>query len=447
MIGANTMDDRNEFDKIIDVRNTARNQRKAEIVSQYICLVIILACFSYPITTTILLQIQVPLGTSNIILKFIFVIIYLTLIFKTNQIGGNVSSMLIPIFLFFLVYSVRLVVDLELRNVRMTGYSPIYIYLYYFLLTILPAFAIAFSSRYISIPILFKYIFWSLIFANVLLMSLIVSTGFADLQAALNSRVQVDGLIEDTAVINPLTIGMMGASLGSLTLARLCLLPSKTRLETVVYFLLSFLGISNVLLSASRGPFLALVISIVFIISLAVVPARRSNLPDFGTVIFYLSFPILCVMTLFLSTETFLFDRLVSFFGDQTSRTSEARSYSFENAFQDFVDSPFIGNQFVGTLDNFYPHNIPLEVLMSTGVVGGGFFFFAFFLLILSIFKICKDQRSSQSVLILIVAFVHLLSGLTSGSIVSSPEFWILFVLVIGIAQSKLKSGEVIRKS
>ena len=123
--------------------------------------------------------------------------------------------------------------------------------------------------------------------------------------------------------------------------------------------------------------------------------------------------------------------------GFYDSGLDEARRFSFYGAWNDFLTSPIIGNHFVGSYDNFYPHNIILEVMMSLGVVG----LFIFLRIILRVYinfrNVFTGKFNTQTLHLFLFGLCFILISLTSGSIVASPEFWAFFILLSVIQDNK----------
>ena len=109
----------------------------------------------------------------------------------------------------------------------------------------------------------------------------------------------------------------------------------------------------------------------------------------------------------------------------------EERNYSIEYAWQDFKNNPVIGSQYVGTYDNFYPHNIIIEVFMATGIIGA----FCFFMFIFGVVKkiILHYPINYHYLEFQYILIPTLFIGLTSGSLMFSSDLWLTVALYLCI--------------
>ena len=404
--------------------------------------IVILSSFSYPLTSVFLLQLGIPNGPANILLKACFASLYVySFLIGLSRNKNFLNVKTLALILFFFIYSIRLIVDIEIRGIHMAFYTNSYIYLYYFLLSVLPCFSLMTLAPNIDFKKLLDIIFVFLILINVTYIAYFISSGTEGLIAQFAGRVNVKG--EDghaTAVVNPITVGVYGSSLSLFCLSSL-ILPIKRTFRSN-FFLLSCipLGLINLFLGASRGPMFGFV-CLSFVCFVFYFKSRRFSA---NSMIKFLILGALIIFTIFLiastyfaDTEIFLFDRFVTMFENMGSGEKETRDYMFEDAIQCFVDSPIIGKQFVGTYSNFYPHNVILEILMSLGIVGAITFIFVLLRLVISTKKIWDGKINYNYFPIFILAGCNFLGAMTTGGIITSPSFWIFITLIIIIPYLK----------
>jgi len=403
-------------------------------LSRLIGLVVVLGCFAYPITTVAMLQLGIPTETGNLLIRAATAAVYLYLLVAAALYGMRIPVRLLPLLAFLGLYGIRLIADLNVSLVEMDGYSRGYVYAYFFGLTALPVLAVVAASRHLDIVRLHRWMLIALLLANLALVYQVLSGNVADLLLLLAGRAQVQGADADTAVLSPLSYGVLGAALAAFALGRLCLMRGNGWPASAALLLCHLLGLINMMLGASRGPFIGFSLSMLVILLLLARPGPRGQSSHRLRGLLVLGLPIaaLIVVATTLSDllPSFLFERLGQFFEDRNSGIREARDFAFQGAWSDFLGSPLIGRHFVGSFDNFYPHNIVLEVLMATGLVGAVPLAVAGGMLMRSMLRTALAPQSSHALPVLLVGVCFLFSGMTSGSISASPEFWIFFALL-----------------
>jgi hypothetical protein len=408
-------------------------------MSRLVSCAVVLGCLSYPVTTVALLQTGAPLGTVNIGIKAVFALLYVSIVGAACRKRLNIPVTTLPLLLFFALYGVDLLWDILVVGVQMDGYSSAHILLYFFALTALPVTAICLSARALDAPTLNAWVLGGLILSNIALIFQVLNAETAELLTMLASRAQVTQDDPDLAVLSPLTYGYMGSALAAFSLARLCLIPGDGAFRRISLLTLTFLGLANLIMGASRGPFFGFVLALLFLGWRLAKPGASRNEPPRMLSWALLGVPVVALFMLSISDQlpTFLFDRLFTFAADRSSGIREERDYQFAGALRDFVESPVIGRHFVSSYDRFYPHNIPLEVLMATGAVGGTLFALSVAALVVSLRKLLLGTHEIASAPLAMAGICLLSSGLTSGSIHSSPEFWIFFALLTCLGADK----------
>ena len=135
--------------------------------------------------------------------------------------------------------------------------SPIYVYGYFFGLTFLPIILLALSYRPTDLGAIYRWTFLLLVTANLaLVLHALTANSFAA-EMAFAGRVEVAGDLAQTAVLNPLTLGINGAMLCAFVIGFLTTSPVLPAWTRAVALGLLALGGANILFSASRGPALA----------------------------------------------------------------------------------------------------------------------------------------------------------------------------------------------
>jgi hypothetical protein len=416
-------------------------------MSRLICLAIVLGCFSYPITTVPIVLADLPVNEINIVLKAGFAVVYFALLWFGVRLWG-LGTLKQPLILFFSVYTIRLTLDIFGYEIQMQGYSTYYILAYFFLLTALPVVGIFAAGKSLGVDALSKWTLITLGGANLALIGYILISGTSDLGIVFSLRAQTEAGFGDTFVLGPLTFGLLGAALAAFTLSSVCISPESGFRKHAGMMALGFLGVINMFLGASRGPFIAFVLSVLVLTVVLFRIQKRTSVVLRTLSWVYLSVPIVGFVAMALSDmgNTFLIERLMMFFEDRAHGMREERDYQYENAFDDFLSAPLVGNHFVTSIDHFYPHNVPLEVLMAVGFVGGAIFLWAVVRLLISMFRIFRGNYGLVPIPMAMVAICFLFMGLTSGSVHSSPEFWIFFTLMTVIGSDTRRGAEKYHK-
>lgn len=130
------------------------------------------------------------------------------------------------------------------------------------------------------------------------------------------------------------------------------------------------LGFYTIFLSGSRGPLLA--IFVVFLI-LIFFPGKQSVSSRLG-IFFHAGVIGFALVTLFVTAYSRIGEVVAARLDATVNREELSDVYRFqlwEDGFNEFLESPLLGSGFEVSTIGFYPHNLPLEAFMSTGLIGG----------------------------------------------------------------------------
>lgn len=221
--------------------------------------------------------------------------------------------------------------------------------------------------------------------------------------------------------LSPLALSYSAAL--TISVSVLCLVYERTTpaIRAIIYLNIP-LSLFMFFLGASRGSILAL-------------------LATFTTLIFYSNIKIKIQSLLFLSllvpsiliganyTGSGVIERFMTT-GEaiQTGSSSAARISIWQESIQNFIASPIIG----GTLEvsGSYPHNIFLEALMNTGIIGGILIFYPILFGFIKSLGIAKKQHELFP---LIFILQGLIQYLFSGSINNALLFFIPLGIIFSI--------------
>jgi O-antigen ligase len=94
--------------------------------------------------------------------------------------------------------------------------------------------------------------------------------------------------------------------------------------------------------------------------------------------------------------------------------------------------------------DGMYPHNLFVDILMSTGLVGMILFIIYFKFVVQSFIKVLKNIKKYKESGILAFFFLqYFILVQTSGNIYSSFEFWYFGAVIIGLGYINLTNEEI----
>jgi len=235
----------------------------------------------------------------------------------------------------------------------------------------------------------------------------------------------------------------LARSLGISILSTLFILDVSKRYTVKSICLLSILiMLYPILRTGSRAPFFGLVIAIILYYFYQPDIKRKHKLIIFSSL-------ILMLLIFLLITQSVLFSRIISPDINDLSSTF-SRIAAWEKALYEFSSAPIMG---IGTgsfyyeflyITIFYPHNIFLELLSESGILG---FLSIVIFCILSIryalnnIKYFKIQGSSKYIKLSIVLFTIFLfsvwNAMFSGDIVHNGTVWLSAGLIVALYDSK----------
>lgn len=333
--------------------------------------------------------------------------------------------------LFAIAYFFRILLDSYLGNKSYQSTSSI---LFYFIsFAIVPFFAVSsFKLHEDYLKVIRKSIsFSSLIFAVLAIFSYQQFIGTV-------GRLTSSTGGGDDSVISPLILSYC-STLG-IGVAISYVMYNKTSLFTKLLAVIT-IGLSVVpfFLGATRGALIALFIPFVVMV------AAKRNLIFLIKSLAILVLALIAVVYLDSALNSGLIDRITNISTDiDQSNNSAVRLIMWQNSLEQFMNNPIIGDKLaVDGFDGYYPHNIVLEVLQATGIVG--FIPFAILLIkaFLSVFRLFRlNKKYSWIGVIFLQSFCQ---NMFSGSIYLAAWFWVSMALVFSFdtyaknEQKKLK--------
>jgi len=199
-------------------------------------------------------------------------------------------------------------------------------------------------------------------------------------------------------------------------------LNNKTRYYYWVAILLSLVPF---LLGASRGSVFAMVLALVLIIFF-----HKSAKHKLKVLLLIIIFGFVVGYTA-AKTESAVFTRVFNISEDvKIGDQSAIRLLMWESAWEQFLKSPIIGDSIQSVIPP-HPHNIILEVLMSTGLIG----FIPFISLLLITLKkgIKIIKYRPEHVWVFILFFQGLIQNMFSGAVYAAIFYWAGMGLVFSV--------------
>jgi O-antigen ligase len=404
--------------------------------------VAVMTIFGYPLQVACSLLVGVSPTPINVASRAIYLLVALLILLVTflRRESRPIATGFLFFLLFWLVYGTRFIYDIEVRQQLLQMGTPSVwtktkLYQFAFGSCFLSPLGIYFGARYISLPRLAKFLIWFLAVTSTLVLMALLKTAQGDLASLLLERFTVRDESEQGNVLNPILISYTGEV--GILISVIGLFYCR-RIEVFRPALYVGLGASVLLLllGASRGPFLVTFI-LLFWLFAQTVKVRFKSLKFWLLTIIKTSVIVMLLVryvSLDLLIENFaIFDRFRYMSEQRSNNEGEARDDSYACAWESFVRSPLIGESYLDCYKD-YPHNIILEVLMSTGLAGGvlfGCMFYFLFRKYRELGNLLAYERGLMSIqfMVLCVLFIYL----TSGALFIGVQFWMVIALLFGL--------------
>ncbi|MBS1777315.1 MAG: O-antigen ligase family protein [Bacteroidetes bacterium] len=221
--------------------------------------------------------------------------------------------------------------------------------------------------------------------------------------------------------LNEISFSMIAATLMIISIKRLFMKGILFVWKPII-FLTLILGIGCLLISGSKGPMLGFVIFLLLFIFQSLKDSPIKALMMFGVAICLIAFIIIKF------DLSFMFEVLTKRFSNFSSdQSTVARNRALSGAWSQFLDSPFIGSFIEEKMTRQYPHNMILEAFMALGIIGGLLFLVLYLRFAVRAFLFAWRTQFS---IIPVLAMLHFVVSLSSGSLGFDYEFWASFALI-----------------
>lgn len=245
-----------------------------------------------------------------------------------------------------------------------------------------------------------------------------------------------------TTAVNPAYLGYMAVTVFTVSIFRIIdaiRTPGTSRWPILLRSAAVLISVGAMVASASKGP-----IAVAAIISLVFLFVRGKQARSTGaTLLRLLMLAVVAIAgisaALVLEESTSL--RPVSRFTEVGYDPSTLqRQQMLQGAFKQFSESPILGDDIVELSSLTYPHNILLESLMSTGVVGGA---------LLTVLMVSSLRRAGALIRfgdgrewLALVHIVFWLLAMTAGSLIFTPHIWATTSAILAVTGRRALSAD-----
>ena len=225
--------------------------------------------------------------------------------------------------------------------------------------------------------------------------------------------------------IYSISFGHIGVSLVLLSAYYLMFIKSESRFR-ILSLLGILIGLYVLYASSTRSPFLALVIcgTILFLLK------KKYKLIISGAILFLVGIGLLySIHPKEIQGQNSFFPRLYNaiFEGD-----TSLRGELYNKAINNFLENPILGKSILFS-DGSYAHNIYLETLMATGIVGFIALLILHFFVLKKVFLFKNTAYNKDKVWILILFIQYFVLSLTSYNVYNSPDVWYYLSMLLAI--------------
>jgi len=409
------------------------NTPRSIIIERLLTILIVGLSTGYALTSATTILLGLPSSIFNYGFRVSMVFVSIVLLPLTIMRKGSISLSgisWVAIF-FWIIFSLRLLYDIEIRGIIFK--TPQIVYSFAIGNCLLPFIAISLAIKFINLKLIVKYLFASSFICNSILLYLTINKYGIDPGEVTRTYFHT-GENTNHQVINSILVGRVGESLILYCICYILFLREKHKhlFLDIICIPGLLIGIANISYSGARGPILGLILCLVFLFALRfvrLISSRRA---------FFKAFVPICILLIFSVGIIFFFGdsvlnstgakRLIKTFSSE--RVLDGRDFERQAAISQFLSNPILGDKYINDYDNFYPHNIYIEVLMSTGIVGGLLYFTMLLGVYYNIFWLCKSKKYQIFTPIIITFFVFSIFALFSGSIYFSTGFWAMTAIL-----------------
>ena len=233
-----------------------------------------------------------------------------------------------------------------------------------------------------------------------------------------------------TEKINPISLGHLCVTLLVLNFGLYTCLTRNYK-RNILLALSSLVSLGVLMATMSRGALLAFLLLVFYII---IVKGKVRIL------LFTMIFGIcsLILMSVIANYFDFIdFDKIFGSYakvGSSSDQSAQIRFSSYIGALNQFSENYLLGGVIEERSTGYYPHNIFLEILMSTGVLGGILYLM---ILVFTIFKVFMLKNDSYGLVISLLFLQYFVGSMFSGSVYNNNTFWYLLICILSFKLKK----------
>ncbi|MER8421480.1 O-antigen ligase family protein [Mesorhizobium sp. M1329] len=385
--------------------------------------------FGFPLLAAMMEFVSPGNASVSIIFRGFVLVLSILVIWGGSRFRKSVNLNIdVALFLaFWIVYFVRILNDTVLQDILL-GRPRWFYWVWAFGVCFAPAFALILPRQWVK----FDALGVVLLYAGAICSVLILAKGNFDFVTS--SGDVVDGGRLNVSALNPIFVGHAGAStclLGAWMFLKAYLRGSNWMSKGVA--VLAIVAGAIVLVKAdSRGPLAALlVVSLFCIASLRTSKLIVASLFAISAGIVLMQMGVIDSQLL----DSLGLSRVSASFSDELDISARQRQVSAHSAYNQFLESPIVGDALEERTTLFYPHNVVIESLMATGILGG----IPFILLLFRIsFQCWRLLRAGDSNAWACLIFLQYLIGAQfSGSLYTSYTMWASLSMVSLLFQQR----------
>lgn len=398
--------------------------------------VLVMSVTCYPVVGTSSVILDLPSRPVALFYRagYLFLSLLLLLLYIPRAATRKIAPALLLLISFWLVYLGRILYNFYVEE-DYRGYAhngPVFYMQYGLGGCFFPALAIALTSGTVKWRRALYWTRWGFMLSCLSCLAYIVfEQGFSIIILYSRARLGED------SVVSPIILSQTGGGLLLLSLGEVLLLKRKS---TLVFFQI-VLGFCILIMGASRGPMLICAFCLLLIFWEHFKWAYNRVTFWFRSVVFAGVMAGITAFFILPNVKEITFLNRVSDTVNKGNGLDE-RSAQWSAAWEQFLSSPAWGDKLVERALGSYPHNVVLEVLMSTGMLGGVFFFG---LLIMAGWKYLQRRSVDQEFTPVYYLFIGYFGfAMFSSALITLVQFWVLLALVVSVIPIR-NFGEVIK--
>jgi O-antigen ligase len=230
-----------------------------------------------------------------------------------------------------------------------------------------------------------------------------------------------------TEALNPISLGHLATTLVVFSTYVLTRAQNMSVGGVVGNSVIMLTGLVVLVLTASRGPLLALMVTeliLVFSVFRKGQMTRRNILVA-----------LLILIASVIASAHYLFvpgSEIGAHFNNRGEDTVKMRLEVLSAAWRSFAEAPLFGSGLELNEYGGYPHNVVLESFMATGIVGGTVFSILIFFTFMKALRVVRYSEAYCWVGLLFIQYI--IGSLVSGALYSASTMWALMGAIIGVA-------------